>query len=303
MNSSGQISIGLPVYNGERFIRKRLDSILAQTFSNFELIISDNASTDSTSLICEEYSKKDKRIRYIRQEKNKGITGNFVFVLEQAKCEYFVWAAVDDFWHPDFLKKNIETLLSNQKLVGSISKVSYYEEKNENTKSDKIDLTFRILLKKIRESLKPRGIYSLYGSYEEKVRLCLKKSRMQMLYGVYSTDKLRKSMITENFAGNDLPIILNVLKYGDFHVVDEVLLNIFDAGMSKKGYLSFMRQFKTGTMDIIFPSYPLTRWCAKHLGTRLFIKNLDYFIQLNLWAEFSLFMDIIRLFTRKVGKV
>ena len=65
-----KISIGLPVYNGENHIRKNLDSILAQTFKDFELIISDNASTDSTPAICKEYAKKDKRIRYIKQEKN-----------------------------------------------------------------------------------------------------------------------------------------------------------------------------------------------------------------------------------------
>jgi len=67
--SKSKVSIGIPVYNGEKFIRKRIDSILNQTFKDFELIISDNASADATSEICQEYVKKDKRIKYIRQKK------------------------------------------------------------------------------------------------------------------------------------------------------------------------------------------------------------------------------------------
>ena len=67
MTTKVKVSIGLPVYNGERFIRNSIDSILSQTFTDFELIISDNASTDATKYICEEYAIKDKRIRYIRQ--------------------------------------------------------------------------------------------------------------------------------------------------------------------------------------------------------------------------------------------
>ncbi|MGI0023127.1 MAG: glycosyltransferase family 2 protein, partial [Nitrososphaeraceae archaeon] len=114
-----KVSIGLFVYNGEKFIRKRLDSLLEQTFTDFELIISDNASTDFTSAICEEYAKKDKRVRYIHQEKNKGAIWNFIFVLQEAKSDYFVWAAVDDLLSPDFLEKNVKVLESNKNVVGS----------------------------------------------------------------------------------------------------------------------------------------------------------------------------------------
>jgi len=95
-----ELSIGLPVYNGEKFIRKCLDSLLAQTFKNFEIIISDNASTDDTQKICQEYLKKDERIRYIQQEKNIGLLPNFNFVLKQAKNEFFMWIGVDDFILP-----------------------------------------------------------------------------------------------------------------------------------------------------------------------------------------------------------
>ena len=102
-----QVSIGIPVYNGEKFIRKRLDSVLAQTFKDYELIISDDASTDSTPEICKEYISRDNRIRYIKHDRNMGMTWNFNFVLNEAKYDYFVWGAQDDIWHPNFLEKNI----------------------------------------------------------------------------------------------------------------------------------------------------------------------------------------------------
>jgi glycosyltransferase involved in cell wall biosynthesis len=95
-----RVSIGMPVYNGEKFICKALDALLSQTFSDFELIISDNASTDNTEAICREYATRDSRIRYVCQEKNQGPLANFQYVLDEAVGEYFMWAAVDDFWEP-----------------------------------------------------------------------------------------------------------------------------------------------------------------------------------------------------------
>ena len=93
--SDVKLSIGLPVFNGEKFLQKCLDSLLEQTFENFEIIISDNASTDTTQNICQKYSEKDKRIRYIRQEKNIGLLPNFNFVLEQSNNKFFMWIGVD----------------------------------------------------------------------------------------------------------------------------------------------------------------------------------------------------------------
>lgn len=79
-----RVSIGMPVYNGDPFIRGALDSLLAQTFTDFELIISDNASTDRTEAICREYAARDIRIRYVRQTENRGAKANFEFVLDKA---------------------------------------------------------------------------------------------------------------------------------------------------------------------------------------------------------------------------
>jgi glycosyltransferase involved in cell wall biosynthesis len=120
-----KVSIGMPVYNGQLYIRKALDSLLAQTFTDFELIISDNASTDGTLEICIEYAKKDCRIRLYRQKKNTGALFNFNFVLDRAISEYFMWAAADDTRSPDFIELNLKFLINNPGFVASTSPVRF----------------------------------------------------------------------------------------------------------------------------------------------------------------------------------
>jgi glycosyltransferase involved in cell wall biosynthesis len=112
-----KVTIGMPVYNGEPFIREALDSLLAQTFKEFELIISDNCSTDGTESICKDYEARDHRVRCIRQPENRGPDHNFIFVLNEARGEYFMWAAHDDVWHPHFLQELVEALDNNRDAV------------------------------------------------------------------------------------------------------------------------------------------------------------------------------------------
>src|ERR1700726_2570792 len=97
-----KVSLGLPVYNGERFVKHAIQSVLDQTFSDFELIISDNASTDSTPDTCEEFARKDPRVPYIRQEINIGAKANFNRVFEYSRGEYFKWVAADDVCGPRY---------------------------------------------------------------------------------------------------------------------------------------------------------------------------------------------------------
>lgn len=119
MPAAPKVSIGMPVFNGEQFIRGALDSLLKQSFSDFELIISDNASTDGTERICREYAARDKRIRYVRQPTNLGAAANFKFVLDEARGEYFMWAADDDIRSADFLEEAVRLLDSRQDCVAA----------------------------------------------------------------------------------------------------------------------------------------------------------------------------------------
>jgi glycosyltransferase involved in cell wall biosynthesis len=92
------LTIGVPVYNGAKYLRQALDSLLAQSYENFELMISDNASTDQTGDICRSYAAKDERVRYYRNLLTVPINDNFHRVLTLASSDYFMWAACDDCW-------------------------------------------------------------------------------------------------------------------------------------------------------------------------------------------------------------
>lgn len=104
------VSIGLPVHDGERFLEEALNSLLAQEFTDFELIVSDNGSTDGTEAICRRYTKRDRRIRYHRHAENRGAAWNFNFVFHQAGGKYFKWAAHDDTCAPTFLSRCVRAL-------------------------------------------------------------------------------------------------------------------------------------------------------------------------------------------------
>ncbi len=112
-----RVTIGVPVYNGERFIRATLDSLLAQTFTDFELIIADNASTDGTKAICEDYVRKDLRVIYVRNPRNLGPAANYNIPLDRARGEFFKWNAADDVCGPDFLKLTVAALDANPDAV------------------------------------------------------------------------------------------------------------------------------------------------------------------------------------------
>ncbi len=122
-----KISVGIPVYNGEKFIRKSVESVLQQNYGNFELIISDNASIDSTTDICNKFLKKDDRIKFFKQNKNMGANWNFNFLLEKSIGKYFVWVAADNIILPEFIEKSIAELESQEKIVGCISKIKIDE--------------------------------------------------------------------------------------------------------------------------------------------------------------------------------
>ena len=113
------ITIGLPVHNGEKFISDAINSLLSQTYHNFELIISDNASTDDTARICKEYADKDPRINYIRQKKNIGPNQNFLFLLNQGKGRMFMWTAHDDVWKRNYLEKALN-VFAHSKDIGFV---------------------------------------------------------------------------------------------------------------------------------------------------------------------------------------
>ena len=127
-NSGPKVSIGLPVYNGERFLALALDSLLAQTFGDFELVIADNASADRTEEICRSYAEVDARVQYVRNRKNYGAIWNFNSVFRLTRGAYFKWAAYDDVCEPGFLARCVEALDDDPGVVLACPRVDGIDE-------------------------------------------------------------------------------------------------------------------------------------------------------------------------------
>jgi glycosyltransferase involved in cell wall biosynthesis len=117
MSTVPRLSIGLPVYNGSRYVAESIEALLGQTFEDFELIISDNASTDDTGDICRRYAKQDSRVRYFRQQRNVGLAPNHNFCVGQARGELFKWGAADDLYARDLLEKCVAALDEHPRVV------------------------------------------------------------------------------------------------------------------------------------------------------------------------------------------
>lgn len=129
--NSSILSIGLPVYNGERYLKDTIRCLLNQTFKDFVLIISDNASTDSTQEICRSFQEVDNRIQYSRNEKNIGMDKNFNRTFELSDSEFFMWASYDDYWKSTFIEKCVTKLQSEANAVVCSSLVGFIDDSGE----------------------------------------------------------------------------------------------------------------------------------------------------------------------------
>jgi glycosyltransferase involved in cell wall biosynthesis len=277
-----KVIIGLPVYNGEKTIHKTINSILSQTFQDFVLLISDNFSTDSTNLICKEFEKNDKRIQYVLQKKNIGWLNNFLFLLNQANSKYFVWIASDDFWEPTFLEKNIRILDSSTDIVGSVSEVGIigdYYHKFDPCKHDNIVKKY---YKKVRQHYLSLKFYGTCGTtYEKRVSSCLKSFRYALLlYSVFNTDVLKKS-VNFNTHPWDWGLILIILKYGNLHLINEVLTYRSPEGISDTNSIELYHSKIVNLRQMLFPKIFFTKWFIVNIGKKIFLQNIGFFTKLN----------------------
>lgn len=167
------VSVGLPVYNGERFLRAALDSLLAQDYPNFELTISDNASDDATEAICREYAARDVRVRYYRAEQNMGAVWNFRRALELSGGEYFMWAAFDDVRDTQYIGKCVAELERNPRAVLCCTGVRRIDEHGREVAEPPCTLSARPVGASRRERLlaiaRANFWYDFYGLMRRRV--------------------------------------------------------------------------------------------------------------------------------------
>jgi glycosyltransferase involved in cell wall biosynthesis len=193
-----RVSIGLPVYNGGELLSEALDSLLAQEFDDFELIISDNASTDQTEEVCREYSKRDRRIIYHRRDRNYRATNNFVHVFGMARGEYFMFAAHDDRWHPRFIAACIKVLEANNALVFATPRVQFLTP--EGTPCER----YYPVLHTVNMGLRNR-IAAIFRETDIGYNF----------YGLYRRDALKKVTLGHDCYGGDVVILLELMLEGE----------------------------------------------------------------------------------------
>jgi glycosyltransferase involved in cell wall biosynthesis len=215
------VSIGLPVYNGERFLTETLDSLLAQTFENLELIISDNASTDRTQEICKDYAVKDRRIRYYRNDQNLGAARNCNRVFELSTGKYFKWAAHDDLCAPQYLERCVEVLDHEPSVVLCYPRTVIINEHGEHIENWIDGFSLR--------SSKP---YERYKRYHERL---LSRPYCIPIFGVIRKNILRTTPLIEGCLELDRILLGEIALIGEFYEVPEHLfLRRFHPQMSTK---------------------------------------------------------------------
>jgi glycosyltransferase involved in cell wall biosynthesis len=206
------VSIGMPVFNGESFIEEALDSIVNQSLTNFELIISDNASTDKTAQICQEYAGRDSRIHYYRNEHNIGAHPNYNRTYHAAQGRYFKWAAHDDVLHPAFLQACVDVLESDPQAIVCQSYLNYIDGQG-----------------------RPIGVYDSKlegsGSQDPVTRfaaLVLRPHPCYEVMGLFRRSALEGSLLLQSFHGSDRALLAELALRGRFIQVRQPLLVVRD---------------------------------------------------------------------------
>jgi glycosyltransferase involved in cell wall biosynthesis len=204
-----KVSIGLPVYNGQRYLRESVDSLLAQTFEDFELILCDNASTDETASICRDYAARDPRVRYHRNATNIGAIPNFNAVFEQSRGEYFKWAASDDIHAPRFLEKTVAILDGDPSVILAYGKTILIDDAGNQLDSRPVNLADAI------DSPSPSARF----------RAALHEEFCTPIFGLIRADILSRTGLHRNFYSSDKVLIAELSLHGRFHRVDDFLFH------------------------------------------------------------------------------
>jgi glycosyltransferase involved in cell wall biosynthesis len=206
--SSPLVSIGLPVYNGARFLRQALDSLLAQDYTDFELIISDNASTDATPQICADYAARDPRFRYFRAEENRGAVWNHRRVVELARGPFFKWAAHDDECAPSLLRRCVQTLAAAPDSV-----VLVYPQAEIIDEHGRVIVHYRTSIE-CRDARPHRRLGRVVAAVELGTPM----------YGVARTSVLRRTRLIDVFASSDFVFLAEMALLGEIWELPEPLL-------------------------------------------------------------------------------
>lgn len=248
-----QITVGMIVYNGAGYLDETLASLCAQSFPDFTLLISDNASTDATPDILAEWAKKDSRIKIVRQPENIGAVKNFEYVLEHADSEWFMCAAHDDKWSPNYVEALYKTAVENPESNLIVPRVTLTQQDGSVYRSFPI----------------PDHVFDQHGL--KRIRLLLHHAHGSWFYGLHRTENFRKiyepSKSFGHIWGIDMVILAPYLLSGKISANDDAVFSHLETGITWEKYKprklkdqwgiyrAFWREVFTALNDA-----PLTRW-------------------------------------------
>src|SRR5262249_3494609 len=244
-------------------IRVALDSLLAQTFQNFVLVVSDNNSSDSTEEICREYVNRDPRIRYVRRPKNLSPANNFRFVLFEATTPFFMWATADDLWAPNFVERTLNFLVSNPDYVCCQTRVAFTTKQGQ--------------------SYFAMGTYALTGTWRENAEQFFRNPACNSrFYGLFRTRVLRSVFPTRDFFACDLAVSAGTIKFGKHAELSECLM-IRDAS----AFARAARNDHWFPPWQLFPLLPMTIYCLRKGYIPWTFAGFDALFRLNLHVTFA----------------
>ncbi|HIJ01259.1 TPA: glycosyltransferase [Candidatus Woesearchaeota archaeon] len=247
------VSLGLPVYNGENYIKEAINSIIKQKYKNWELIISDNCSTDSTEKICRAYVKKDKRIKYYRYDANRGAAWNYNNCFKLSNGEYFKWAAHDDNLAPGFLSECVDVLRNNNDvvLVYPLTYMIDAEGKILKVYSDEA------IFNKLKAHERYRQFFQVY-----KLR-----AWCNPIFGLFRRDILARTVLIGSWLASDLTLLGEVVLYGKFYQIDKPLFyQRIHKDNSMQAYNEFERVWWFDPKNLGKPFATHWRWMKEYIS-------------------------------------
>jgi glycosyltransferase involved in cell wall biosynthesis len=201
-----RVSIAVPVFNGDNYIAEAMESVLAQSYGDFEVIISDNGSTDSTEEICRRYVERDPRVHYYRSDVNRGVYWNFRRALEPAQGGYFMWLAHDDKLAPEFLKQCVAALDRDPDVVLSYPKAIDIDEQGRHLVYKEQDLN--------------AGAGTANERFRELIRM---DHNCEAIFGLMRMSVLKKIRVFGDFADADRVMLAELALHGPYSQVPEFL--------------------------------------------------------------------------------
>src|SRR5215813_6560351 len=232
-SSMPKLSIGIPVFNGQEFLPELLDSLLRQTFADFEIVICDNASNDRTQDICREYARRDSRVCYSCNERNLGAVPNHNRVFELSTAPLFKWAAHDDLYHHHYLEACVRLLDENPDVVLAHTGTAFIDEAGEFLPFEQKSGSFVDPKTGRRYWADVPSIGDTPVAISRFWQVLTRARWGTHMYGVVRREILRQTSLLPNFAGSDRPMLAELALLGRFRCANERLfLKRFHANIS-----------------------------------------------------------------------